>query len=117
MRDRIQEKAAPFLQPGEVIQHCFAAQAASPYWSLLSYWIIIVKNANRAVVATDRRIIVFQSSRMGFSNIKSVKRELPRSTRIGPVDAKLWAKVDSLGETLYIHRRFFKDVEAADGQG
>lgn len=99
-----------------MIQQCFAAQSASPYWSLLSYWIIIVKNANRAVVVTDRRIIVFQSSRMGFSNIKSVKRELPRATRIGPFDAKLWAKTDSLGETLYIHRRFFKDVEAADGQ-
>ena len=116
IRERIQERVAPYLQPGEVVQQAFAAQAASPFWSLLSYWIIVIKNAYRAVVVTDRRIIVFQSSRWAFSSIKSVKLELPRATRIGPFDAKLWAKTDSLGETLYIHRRFFKDVEAADGQ-
>ena len=114
IRDRIAEKAAPFLQPGEVVQQAFAAQTVSQYWAFLSWIIIVAQNAYRAVVVTDRRIIVFQSSRWAFSNVKSIKRELPRSTRIGPLDGKLWAKTDSLGETLYIARRFFADVEAAD---
>jgi hypothetical protein len=116
MRDRISEKAAPYLQPGEVIQDAFAGQAASPFWSLLSYWIVIIKNAYRAVVVTDRRIIVFQSSRWGYSNIKSVKRELPRATRLGPPQGTVWYKTEVLGELLYIHRRFFKDIEAADAK-
>jgi len=116
MRDRISERAAPYLQPGEVIQDAFAGQAASPFWSLLSYWIIIIKNAYRAVVVTDRRIVVFQSSRWGYSNIKSVKRELPRATRLGPPQGTVWYKTEVLGELLYIHRRFFKDIEAADAK-
>jgi len=116
MRDRISEKAAPYLQPGEVIQDAFAGQAASPFWSLLSYWIVIIKNAYRAVVVTDRRIIVFQSSRWGYSNIKSIKRELPRATRLGPPQGTVWYKTEVLGELLYIHRRFFKDIEGADAK-
>lgn len=114
IRERIQERVAPYLQPGEVVQQAFAAQAASPFWSLLSYWIIVIKNAYRAVVVTDRRIIVFQSSRWAFSSIKSVKLELPRATRIGPAQGTVWYKSETLGEMLYIHRRFFKDIEAAD---
>lgn len=113
MRERIQESAAPYLQPGEVIKEAFAAQSASPYWSLLSWIIIVAQNAFRAIVVTDRRIIVFQSSRMAFSNIKSVKRELPLRTQIGPVSG-LWSKTTTLGEPLYIARRFYKDVNAAD---
>jgi hypothetical protein len=40
-------------------------------------------------------------------------RELPRATRIGPASG-LWWKCESLGEKLYVHKRFHKDVEAAD---
>jgi hypothetical protein len=113
IRERIQERAAPFLQPGETVQYAFAAQSANPYWSILSYWIIVIQNAYRAVAVTDRRIIVFQSSRLAFSKLKSVKCELPRATCIGPVSG-IWAKTNTLGEQLYIHKRFHKDVQAAD---
>ena len=39
--------------------------------------------------------------------------ELPRSTRLGP-GTGVWHRVPAGGETLRVHRRFFKDLEAAD---
>jgi hypothetical protein len=42
-----------------------------------------------------------------------VVRELPRATRIGPATV-LWFKSTALGEKMYIHKRFHKDIEAAD---
>jgi hypothetical protein len=46
--------------------------------------------------------------------IKEILRELPRQTLIGPAHG-LWYRVDSLGERLYINKRFHKDIRAADG--
>jgi hypothetical protein len=46
--------------------------------------------------------------------VKEILRELPRQTLIGPAHG-LWYRVDSLGERLYINKRFHKDIRAADG--
>lgn len=46
-------------------------------------------------------------------------RELPRQTRIGPAGG-LWYKTEAFGVPVRIHKRFHKDIEAADsmaGQG
>ena len=114
IRDKLAEQAAPHLEPGEQVQHAFAAQAVSPYWAILSFWVIIAKDAYRAVVATDRRLIVFRTSRWRFTKFKTVERTYPRSNRIGEPTGVNW-KNDALGETLWIHRRFHKDVRAIDG--
>jgi hypothetical protein len=39
--------------------------------------------------------------------------ELPRATRLGPPSG-LWHVVPAGDEKLRVHRRFFKDIEAAD---
>ena len=36
------------------------------------------------------------------------------STKIGPASG-LWYRTEALGERLYIHKRFHKDIAAADG--
>ena len=113
IRDKMRANAEPFLQPGETIQAVFGAQTTSQWFALISYWIIIFKNAYRVVVVTDRRILVGRSGRVTTTPIKEILRELPRSTRIGPPSG-LWYKTDVLGERMYIHKRFHKDVEAAD---
>jgi hypothetical protein len=113
IRDKLTKNATPLLQPGEVIQSVFAAQTTSQYFALISYWIIILKNAYRVVVVTDRRILVCSSGRLSVTAVKAVLHELPRATRIGPPSG-LWYKTDALGERLYIHKRFHKDIEAAD---
>jgi hypothetical protein len=113
IRDTLRTNAAHLLQPGEVVQAVFAAQTTSQWFALLSYWIIIAKNAYRVVIVTDRRILVAKSGRFRVTPVKEVVEELPRTTMIGPASG-LWYQCHTLGERLYIHKRFHKDVAAAD---
>ena len=113
IRDKMRANAEPFLQPGETVQAVFGAQTTSQWFALISYWIIIIRNSYRVIVVTDRRILVGRSGRFTTTPIKEVLAEVPRSTRIGPPSG-LWYKTNALGETLYIAKRFHKDVEAAD---
>jgi hypothetical protein len=114
IRDTLRRNAAPLLTPGESVQAIFPAQTTSAYFALLSYWIIILSKAYRVVVVTDRRILVCRSGRFRITPVKEVLREVPRSVTIGPAHG-LWYRCDVLGEKLYINRRFFKDIETADG--
>jgi hypothetical protein len=113
IRDTMAKNAEPFLQPGEQIQAVFPAQTTSAYMALISIWIILLKNAYRVVVVTDRRIIVAKSGRFRMTPVKSIDRELPRSTIIGPTSG-LWYRCENLGSKLYINKRFHKDVDVAD---
>jgi hypothetical protein len=114
IRDKLRENAAHHLQPGETIQSVFCAQTTSQYFALISYWIILLSNAYRVVVVTDRRILVCKSGRLRMTPVNDIVRELPRGTRIGPPSG-LWWRSETLGERLYVHKRFHKDVNAADG--
>ena len=113
IRDTMRANAAHLLQPGETIQVVFGAQTTSQWFALLSYWIIIIKNSFRVVVVTDRRTLVCRSGRFRTTPVNEIVNELPRNTRIGPASG-LWYKCDSLGERLYIGKRFHKDVAEAD---
>jgi hypothetical protein len=113
IRDKIRKNAASVLQPDESIQAVFCAQTVSAYFALISYWILLFANAYRVVVVTDRRILVCRSGRLVQSQVKGIEREFPRATRIGDPDG-LWWPCTTLGNKLYIHRRFHKDVRAAD---
>ena len=114
IRDTIRTNAAQLLKPGEEIQAVIPAQTVSQYLALISYWIIIFSNAYRVIVVTNQRILVCRSGRFRMSPVNDVLHELPRQTRIGPPTG-LWYRTESLGQPLYINRRFFKDVKAADG--
>jgi hypothetical protein len=113
IRDKMSANAAPHLQPGETVQAVFGAQTHSQYFFLISAFVLLLFNSYRVVVATDRRILVCRSGRLSTTAVNEVLRELPRSTRIGPPSG-LWWKTESLGERLYVHKRFHKDVNAAD---
>jgi hypothetical protein len=113
LRDKLRENAAHHLQPGETIQSVFCAQTTSQYFALISYWIILLSNAYRVVVVTDRRILVCKSGRLRMTPVNDILRELPRGTRIGQPSG-LWWRCETLGERLYINKRFHKDVNAAD---
>src|SRR5579859_7221990 len=113
LRDKLRANAAHLLQPGETIQAVFCAQTVSAYFALISVWIIVFSNAYRVVVVTDRRILVCRAGRLMPAKVKGPDRELPRGTRFGEPNG-LWWPCDSLGGRLYVHRRFHKDVRAAD---
>jgi hypothetical protein len=114
IREKLRTNAAPHLQAGETVQAVFSAQRTSQWWAVVSFWIMILKDSYRAVVVTDRRILLCRSGRISMSPVNEVLRELPRSTRLGPASG-LWYRSENLGERLYIHKRFHKDIAAADG--
>ena len=114
LRDKIRGNAEHVLEPGETIQVVIPAQTVSQYLAaLVSLWIIVLRKAYRVVVVTDRRILVCSSGRFRFTPVGEVMAEFPRQTAIGPAHG-LWYRTDALGETLYIAKRFHKDVAEAD---
>ncbi len=113
LRDKIAAKAASELRPGETVQATFIAARANPMWVLVS-WIILIAKGYYAVVATDQRILVFRTSGLAMSMIKGLAFELPRATRLGEPTGKVNAKFTLNGEDVWVHRRFWGDVRAAD---
>jgi len=113
IRDRIIEHAQPLLEPGEQIQAVIPAQTKSGWLGALGLIVLLFANRNRPIVVTDRRIAITDSGKMAQAKPTKIIRSVDRSTRIGPPSG-MWWKCTSLGEPLFIHKRFHKDVELAD---
>jgi hypothetical protein len=114
IREKITGKAAPFLEPGEQIQAVFAGQTRSQYLIFLGVLPFLLFNNYRNVVATERRILILDSGKLFMGTPRSVVRVLPRATSLGPPTGALWYVTDKTGEKMRIHKRFFKDIQAAD---
>ena len=114
IRDKLRANAAHVLRPGENVQAVFTAQTASPYWALLSYWIVMFKNTYRVVIVTDQRILVCKSGRFSTTPVNEVVGEFPAPPRSARRRVSGTSATRS-GDRLYIHKRFHKDVNAADG--
>jgi hypothetical protein len=112
IRDKMRANAQPHVYPGEQIQVVFGAQTHSSYWIPLLFFIFFSMNRYRTVVVTDHRILLCEST-TSMTHINRVLWELPRTTVIGPATG-LWFKCNTLGERLYIHKRFHKDIAQAD---
>ena len=63
---------------------------------------------------TSDRVVVLEAVDVTWKLARGVVAELPRSTRLGPPRGLLWYPIPVGMEKLRIHRRFFKDVRAAD---
>jgi hypothetical protein len=116
LRDKLVQRVQPLLEPGEQVQAVIPAQTGMNPMGILLVGALIALIANKywLLVATDRRIVVMKQSKLAMKP-KGIESSLPRSTAIGPVSG-LWGKSQVLGATTYIHKRFHKDVEAADSQ-
>src|SRR5258705_3351977 len=100
LRDKLAQRATPFLEPGEQVQSVFLAQSgASPYWSFLSAWIVIITAGYATVVVTDRAIVVLRNGRLTGSVAKSLLARLPRQPMDNP--SRLWGQLN-LGGTRYL---------------
>jgi len=108
--------AAQYLRPGETVQAVFGAQTASPWLAALTgVFVFLGFNSYRIVAVTEQRILVLDAGRASMKKARGVVTELPRSTRLGPASG-VWHKIQAGGETLRVHRRFYKDIETADAQ-
>lgn len=112
LRHKIVNNSASYLRPGEQVQAVLAGQTITGWWALLTY-LFFFWLRYRAVLVTDQRILVLDTGRWSMTKPKGVVAELPRNVIIGPASG-LWWKCLTLGEKLYVHKRFHKDVLAAD---
>jgi hypothetical protein len=113
IRERITEHAQPLLEPGEQIQAVIPAQTKNGWLGALGIiWLIFV-NRYRPIIVTDRRIAITDSGKWAQAKPTAIIQSLPRTTQIGPPSG-IWWKCTSLGEPLFIHKRFHKDVDLAD---
>jgi hypothetical protein len=104
----------PHLEAGETVHAVFGAQTVNQWWAVLTGLLLMLfVNHYIVVVATDRRILVCKSGRFTTTKATEVMRVLARATRIGPASG-LWWKCESLGDKMYVHKRFHKDIAAAD---
>jgi len=114
LRDAMVSSSEQYLHPGETVEAVFGAQTTSQYLFGLTGAIgFIILNKYRIVVVTPQRILVLDSGKFGMKKARGVVTELPRSTRLGPTKG-VWHVIPANGEKLRVHRRFFKDVQAAD---
>ena len=114
LRDSMRESAAQYLRPGEPIQAVIGAQTASQWMAALTGFLVFLGlNRYRILAVTPDRIVVLDAGKTSMKKARGVVTELPRSTRLGP-GTGLWHQIPAGGENLRVHRRFFKDLEAAD---
>jgi hypothetical protein len=106
--------AAPYLQPGEPVQAVIGAQTASQWLAALTgVFVFLGLNRYRILAVTPTRIVVLDAGKVSMKKARGVVMELPRSTRLGP-GTGIWHVIPAGNEKLRVHRRFFKDIEAAD---
>ncbi len=110
----MRDSAVPYLQPGEPVQAVIGAQTASQWVAgFAGIFVFLGLNRYRILVATPARILVLDAGKTSMKKARGVVTELPRSTRLGP-GTGLWHRIPAGTENLRVHRRFFKDLDAAD---
>jgi len=110
----MRDSAVPYLEPGESIQAVIGAQTASQYLAAITgVFVFLGLNRYRILAVTPSRIVVLDAGKTSMKRARGVITELPRSTRLGPATG-MWHQIPAGGETLRVHRRFFKDIETAD---
>jgi hypothetical protein len=114
LRDSMRDSVVPYLQPGEPVQAVIGAQTASQWIAgLAGIFVFLGLNHYRILVATPSRILVLDAGKTSMKKARGVVTELPRSTNLGP-GTGLWHRIPAGTENLRVHRRFFKDIDAAD---
>jgi hypothetical protein len=122
LREKLTDRVAPYIQPGEQVQHVFLASGGMNPWLASTFGAIggallaVIGQATlikrRIIAVTDQSVVVLEANFNG-TKPKSVVARLPRNTTIGPVKG-IWSPVRFFDEKLYIHKKFHKDVRAAD---
>jgi hypothetical protein len=116
LREKLAERTQPYLEPGEQVKHVFLGQTGpSPWFGFLSQLIILFAGKYYIFAVTDRAILVMSAGKFVPTKPKSIEARLPRQTQLGPVSG-LWGQTNALGKRVWVHKRFHKDVEAADAE-
>jgi hypothetical protein len=112
LRNKISRNAASYLAPGEQLQSVIPGSLGTRGET----------GTNVALIATDRRFLMFKLGVFRASRIRTLLAEFPRDTRVGPEYelrsplSREWYEFRSPSReyTIWIMRRFFDDILAAD---
>ena len=115
IRDKLAKGVQPHLEPGETLQSVFPAQSGPSPWLMVLMGVIpymfIAKYV--AIAVTDRRIAVFKASAFAPAKPKELLASYPRETTLNRTGGT-WGKIELGGTRYWVHRRFKKDIAAAD---
>ena len=114
LRDKLATRSASFLEEGEHVEQAFTALAGFTPWLRALGGLAALLSKPRIVIVTDKAVLVLRAGRLMGTRPLELLGRLPRATRIGPLSGQVWMKTNLNGENVWIHRRFKKDVEAAD---
>jgi hypothetical protein len=124
-KQRLIERAQPFLPPGTQIRQIFGGETRSPvlfigllFLAILPGAIIFMLiNRNRIIAVTQDAIYVLSIGSFAWSKPKRVLRVLPRATRFGPASGT-WPKINVGPERLWTSNRagWFAEINAADAE-
>jgi hypothetical protein len=118
LRDKLRDRITPNLEPGEQLQHVLMSQTGISPWFIpaIGAFIAMIVNKYYVVAVTDRNIVLFKANKLIPSMMKGDGAvRLPRS-EVFNVQGKLWGTATLAGTKHFIHRRFFADAAAADGE-
>jgi hypothetical protein len=135
-RENIIDKAAPLLEPGEVVAHVvraldgrlnrwagvaiafvaafsLASVLRIPILGIVLFFALFTSlYPRRILLATDRALVVVQGGRWRFTPRRVLDR-LDIDTRIGPLQG-FWRSTTLNGRRLYVVPRSFPELHAAD---
>ncbi|MDQ1424267.1 MAG: hypothetical protein QOD72_1765 [Acidimicrobiaceae bacterium] len=134
-REAIIEKAAPLLEPGEVVAHVIRGMQGMNRWLGMLIAIVVAfpiglfvppifivpiyyllftgMYPRRIILATDDALVVLAGGRLRYAP-KSVLDRLDVETPLGPMRGTFWRFVVLNGRRVYIVPRSYPEVVAAD---
>lgn len=116
LRDKLAQRVQPFLEPGEEARHVVLAQTGPHPLMILLLYVFAFWMRYRIIVVTDRAVVILRASVLRPAAPKELLQRLPRQTPLGAPLSGLFARTEIAGEKTYIHKRFHKDVAAADAE-
>jgi hypothetical protein len=90
IREKMQAKVQPHLEPGETVQAVFGTQTRNAWLMALFGLPFVILHRYIAVAVTERRIILVKPSVWSATSVAEVEAALPRSNTLGSQAVLLW---------------------------
>lgn len=103
-RATIQRKVAPYLEPGEVVEHAFRGRAMLGPTKLAK--------ATYVVVGTNQAVLLFKTSIWSTTTPKELVTRLPRESPITFEKRRYWSPLRIGDHEIRVSPGTFKEAEA-----
>jgi hypothetical protein len=107
-----QDAEQKYLAAGERVQEAMLAVTIRPLLYPLG-WLLLSRDAYRAVICTNRRILLCKVDH-ATGCLEGLVQTKDRRTRLGPPRTPLMHRISVFAYPVYVGRRFYKDVRRAD---